>query len=126
MEECIKIRNKRGAYKVGESVITTGRNLKVKKVIHTVGPRWNNGNSNEIDKLRNAYLNSMNLADRNEFRSIAFPNISTGIYKFPKGLAAEITMKTILESEGKNLTEVKFVCFDQDNYDLYENKLKRK
>ena len=84
LEECIQIRNKQGGCKVGEAVITNGRKLNVKKVIHTVGPRWNNNQSNEESNLKCCYNNSLNLAESYNLEAIAFPNISTGIYKFQK------------------------------------------
>ncbi len=119
LEECIKIRNRQGGCKVGEAVITNGGNLFAKKVIHTVGPRWNEGNSNEGIKLKNCYLNSLKLAEENGIRSIAFPNISTGIYRFPKQKAAEIAVKTLSEFKSKIIEVVVFVCFDEENYEIY-------
>lgn len=88
LEECQKIIPKQGGCKVEQAVITKAGNLPVKFVIHTVGPVWNGGNKNEELKLAECYTNSLKIAVENNCTSIAFPNISTGIYKFPKSLAA--------------------------------------
>jgi O-acetyl-ADP-ribose deacetylase (regulator of RNase III) len=87
LEECVKIRNQRGGCNVGEVVFTKAGNLAAQYVIHTVGPVWNGGMKNEEDKLRSCYRNTLKLAAQLNAKSIAIPNISTGIYKFPKELA---------------------------------------
>lgn len=118
MEECRKI----GVCPTGEAVITTAGNLPSKFVIHTVGPIWGGGNENEEKLLANAYENSLNLAMENGLKSISFPNISTGVYGFPKDLASSIAIETIrnfLNSQMLTI-EVTFVCFDDENYNLYE------
>jgi len=120
LDECRDIRNKQGGCKVGEAVITTAGKLKAKKVIHTVGPRWNDGKSNEEIKLRNCYENSLKLAEANNLKSIAFPNISTGIYKFPKKKAAQIAISVIENVQSEILEKVVFVCFDDENYEIYK------
>ena len=120
LDECIEIRNRQGGCKVGEAVITNAGNLPSKKVIHTVGPRWNDNKSDEENKLKNCYINSLNLAEINGIKSIAFPNISTGIYKFPKDKAAEIAIKTIKEYPSKIIEKIIFVCFDDENFQLYQ------
>lgn len=119
LEECKQIRNKQGGCKVGEAVITNAGKLKAKKVIHTVGPTWNNGNSDEEEKLKNCYINSIRIAEEYKFNSIAFPNISTGIYRFPKALAAKIAFETIKNHKYKSINEIVFVCFDIENLSLY-------
>jgi O-acetyl-ADP-ribose deacetylase (regulator of RNase III) len=125
LEECQKIRDKQGGCKVGEAVVTTAGDLPAKYVIHTFGPTWNDGKSEEIEKLASCYLGSLKLADSLGMTSIAFPNISTGIYKFPKEKAAEIAIASLLEMRGylKSVSRVVFVCFDEDNYSIYEKKL---
>jgi len=123
LEECIEIRNRQGGCKVGEAVITNAGNLPSKKVIHTVGPRWNDNKSNEENKLKNCYINSLKLAETNGIKSIAFPNISTGIYKFPKDKAADIAIKTVKEYPCKIVEKIIFVCFDDENFQFYENSL---
>ena len=123
LEECIKIRNRQGGCKVGEAVITSAGKLTAKKVIHTVGPRWNSGKSNEPEKLANCYINSLKIAIKNNLQTIAFPNISTGIYRFPKSLAAEIAIKTVKDNILDDITKVIFVCYDDENYAIYKEKL---
>lgn len=120
LAECRAIRNRQGGCKVGEAVITTGGNLQAEKVIHTVGPRWNGGKSDEATKLRNCYENSIKTAEVNGIKSIAFPNISTGIFRFPKDKAAKIAVATIKEMQSEVVEEVIFVCFDEENYELYK------
>lgn len=122
LEACIQIRNRQGNCKTGEAVITTGGNLPAKFVIHTVGPVWNGGNKKEEELLASAYRNSLLLAVENGIRTIAFPNISTGIYHFPKDNAAVIAVKTVKAflSGTDGIDEVIFVCFDMENYELYE------
>ena len=120
LDDCKKIRNRQGGCKVGEAVYTTAGKLDASYVIHTVGPRYNNGNSNEAALLKQAYENSLKLADYLEVKSIAFPNISTGIYGYPKSEAAELAIKTVKSFETNSLEEVFFVCFDQENYQIYK------
>lgn len=118
MEECRKI----GGCPTGEAVITTAGQLPAKFVIHTVGPIWQSGTHNEEKLLSDAYQNSLKLAIKHNVKSIAFPNISTGVYGFPKKLAASIaveTTKKFLEENPSELT-VAFVCFDDENYSIYK------
>ncbi len=121
LEECQSIRNKQGGCKVGEAVITTAGKLPAKYVIHTVGPVWNDGNSNETALLKRAYESSLQLAIAHHVKSIAFPNISAGIYRFPKELAAQIAVETVQEflADNSGLERVVFVCFDAENFELY-------
>jgi O-acetyl-ADP-ribose deacetylase (regulator of RNase III) len=125
LDDCIKIRNKQGKCKTGEAVITTAGNLPSNFVIHTVGPVWNNRKSNEEELLANCYLNSLRLAEDHDIQSIAFPNISTGIYKFPKKLAAEIAINTVklyFNNNDSQIKEVVFICFDKENFNLYKER----
>lgn len=126
LEECKQIRNRQGGCKTGEAVITSGGKLKAKHVIHTVGPVWNGGNRNEEQLLANAYRNSLQLAAENNINTIAFPNISTGIYAFPKRRAAEIAIDTVEQflRDNASIREVVFCCFDEENTDLYKQLLK--
>jgi O-acetyl-ADP-ribose deacetylase len=121
LEDCQKIRSRQGGCKVGEAVITTAGKLPAKFVIHTVGPVWNGGTGNEEKLLEQAYYNSLVLAENNQVRFVSFPNISTGIYKFPKEKAAKIAVRTVSDfMKTKNgIEKVLFVCFDEDNYSLY-------
>lgn len=128
LEDCQKIRSKQGGCKVGEAVVTTAGKLPAKFIIHTVGPVWNNGESNEEYLLLSAYSNSLKLALDYEIKSISFPNISTGIYKFPKEKAAQIAIQTVsdfLKTTDK-IKRIVFVCFDEDNYKIYSELLKNK
>ncbi|WP_317194126.1 macro domain-containing protein [Hyunsoonleella ulvae] len=126
LKACQEIRNKQGKCKIGEAVITTAGSLEARYVIHTVGPVWNKGGIEKEKLLSKCYINSMNLAIENNIRSIAFPNISTGIYKFPKVLAAQIALQSINSfKEQKVVEEVTFVCFDRENFELYSKLLKQ-
>lgn len=126
LDKCIAIRNRQGGCKTGEAVITTGGKLPAKYVIHTVGPVWNGDKKEKEDLLANSYRNSLTLAAENNITSIAFPNISTGIYHFPKDKAARIAVDTINDflNENETIYEVVFVCFDDENYNLYDTILK--
>ena len=119
LEECKVIRDRQGGCPTGEAVITSAGNLPAKKVIHTVGPIWNGGNNNEDTLLRSCYINSLKLAEENGLRRIAFPNISTGVYGFPKDRAAGIAIEAVRQFQSDKIKEVVFVCFDRENYDLY-------
>lgn len=122
LAECREIIARQGRCETGQAVITSGGNLPARYVIHTVGPVWHGGNNNEADLLRNAYLNSLKLAVENGIETIAFPNISTGVYGFPKNKAAEIAVKTVADflTATDQIKQVYFVCFDQDNCELYK------
>ncbi|WP_222984567.1 O-acetyl-ADP-ribose deacetylase [Flagellimonas meishanensis] len=122
LKECEQIRDKQGGCKIGEAVITSGGNLPCKYVIHTVGPKWNDGKSNEEELLRLSYVNSLRLALKYGLKTIAFPNISTGIFGFPKEKAAQIAIKVVRElmkTPGK-IDELTFICFDNENYAIYK------
>lgn len=119
--ECDKI----GGTFVGGAVITSGGNLKVKYVIHAVGPRM--GEGNEDEKLKNATLNSLKLADDNNLKSISFPAISTGIFGFPIQRCAKIMLQTSIGYlKGQtSLEKVVFCLFGQANFDVFANQLKQ-
>jgi O-acetyl-ADP-ribose deacetylase len=125
LDDCRKIVARQGGCKTGQAVITTAGKLSAQFVIHTVGPVWNGGHINEALLLANCYTKSLELAVKNDVRTIAFPNISTGIYHFPKELACTIALKTVRAFLNKNdtLECVTFVCFDDENYTFYENAL---
>ena len=122
LADCQKIRAKQGGCRVGEAVVTTAGHLPAQYVIHTVGPTWVDGQHNEVNLLENAYRNSFQLAENLQLKTMAFPNISTGIYRFPKQLAAEIALRTIQAelNQGYWVQEVTFVCFDDENFNLYQ------
>ncbi|WP_018628464.1 O-acetyl-ADP-ribose deacetylase [Niabella aurantiaca] len=117
LEECRKIVARQGECKTGEAVVTTAGRLPAKYVIHTVGPVWNNGRNQEAAQLYACYHNSLELAVARHCRSIAFPNISTGIYGYPKKEAAAIAVGAVQDflTEPGTLEKVIFVCFDAEN-----------
>lgn len=112
-----------GGCKTGEARITPGFRLKAKFVIHTPGPVWHGGNSNEPELLKSSYLNSLILAAENNCRSVAFPCISTGVYRFPKYQAAEIALRTVHAWKGSLPEEVVFCCFSESDSKIYEELL---
>lgn len=128
LDECKLIRNRQGGCKTGEAVYTTAGRLPAKYVIHTVGPVWNGGKNDEPRLLADCYRNSLLLANKLGAKSIAFPNISTGIYGYPKKEASVIaidTVKDFLVEMGakRTIEKVLFVCFDEENYLLYKDLL---
>lgn len=125
LADCRKIVARQGGCKTGEAVITTAGNLPATFVIHTVGPVWNGGTKNEENLLANCYTNSLKLAEDNNCSSIAFPNISTGIYGFPKDKAAKIAIRTVQDylQKTNSIERVIFVCFDDENYQLMQDAL---
>lgn len=115
-----------GGCPTGEARITPGFNLPVKFVIHTVGPVWRGGDNKEDSLLESCYIESLKLAVKHSCNSIAFPNISTGVYGFPKKRAAEIAIKSVKTFlQTSPLPEkVVFVCFGNENAELYGRLLK--
>lgn len=128
LNECVLIRNKQGGCKVGEAVITTAGKLPSKFVIHTVGPVWHNGKNDEEKLLASCYFNSLTLAVKNHVETIAFPNISTGIYGYPKNEAARVALNTVNDflATTNAIKKIIFVCFDSENYQVYEDLFKDK
>ncbi len=120
LEECRKVIARQGGCKTGEAVITTAGNLPAKYVIHTVGPVWNGGDKGEETKLVSCYQNSLLLAAENNCRTIAFPGISTGVYKYPKDKAALVAVKAITDglAGDDRIEKVYMVCFDEENFSL--------
>ena len=125
LEECKKIVARQGGCKTGEAVITTAGALPAKFVIHTVGPVWNGGGQNERALLANCYRASLQLAVKNNCSTIAFPNISTGVYRFPKPEAASIAVQTVNDflKTTNEFEKVTFVCFDEENFHLIQKEL---
>lgn len=109
--------------KTGDAKMTKGYRLPAKFIIHTVGPVWNGGLKNQRELLKSCYDNCMDIAAANHFTSIAFPNISTGIYGFPKEEACNIAITAVRQklAEYPAIEAVHFVCFDEENYRLYES-----
>lgn len=127
LEECIQIRNRQGGCKIGEAVITTAGRLPAKYVIHTVGPVWQGGRNRERELLSNCYRNVLELALEHGIKTLAFPNISTGIYRFPKAEAAALALEAVqafVASHPDALEEISFVCYDDENFRLYEELMK--
>jgi O-acetyl-ADP-ribose deacetylase len=118
LDECRKL----NGCDTGQAKKTSGYNLPARFIIHTVGPIWQGGASNEEALLKNCYQNSLSLAGEYKLESVAFPNISTGIYGFPKDLAAQIAVSAVKDflSQEISINKVIFVCFDQENYSIYK------
>jgi O-acetyl-ADP-ribose deacetylase (regulator of RNase III) len=108
--------------KTGEAKITQGYNLPAQWIIHTVGPVWKNGESGEPEALRSCYTECLKLAVVHNIKTIAFPAISCGVYGFPVDQAARIAIGTTIEflkTEGSSIDGVSFVCFSDEDYDIY-------
>ena len=123
LAECMQL----GGCPTGEAKITKGYNLKARYIIHTVGPIWHGGNANESNLLEGCYRNSLLLAVENNCNSIAFPNISTGIYGFPKELAANIAIREVSSflNINKSVNLVLFCCYDSENFLIYKYLLEK-
>jgi O-acetyl-ADP-ribose deacetylase (regulator of RNase III) len=121
LEECRTL----GGCPTGAARITRGYRLPARHVIHTVGPVYRDGSHGEPEKLRSAYRSSLRLATEHELRSVAFPAISTGVYRYPKRDAAEIALKATLDWLQKNERpeKVVFVLFAPEDYSMYEEVL---
>ena len=130
LEECRKIAAQRkdipgGPCPAGDAVITGAGNLPAKHVIHTVGPVWFGGGRRESDLLASCYRKSLLLAEEHELESIAFPNISTGVYGYPKEKAAAVAVAAVKKTlpDTPIIKQITFVCFDRENYSLYQKLL---
>ncbi len=123
LEECRTL----NGCKTGEAKITKGYNLKAKFVIHTVGPVWRGGKSNEPVLLRSCYRRCFELASENNISSISFPAISTGIYGYPLEPATEIALSETIDCLKifERILKVKFVCFDTITQNVYRTALKK-
>lgn len=119
-EACRKI----GGCPTGEARITPGFQLPAKWVIHTVGPVWQGGEKGEPDLLTACYRNSLDLALRNAVRTIAFPSISTGAYRYPKDAATGIAVGTMRKYEDK-FEEIICCCFSDEDRKTYEEALSK-
>lgn len=121
LEECRKLNGCR----TGEAKITKGYHLPAKHVIHTVGPVWHGGNMDEPALLEACYSNSLSLASINQIKTIAFPNISTGVYGYPKQDAAAIAVSAVKKwlMRDKEMEKVIFVTFDEENHEIYKRLL---
>jgi O-acetyl-ADP-ribose deacetylase (regulator of RNase III) len=120
LEECKQL----DGCETGQAKITGGYNLAAKYVIHTPGPVWGGGKQTEVTLLHDSYHNSLLLAMEHNVKTIAFPNISTGVYGFPKDKAAMVALFTVSQfcrEFPDALSEVIFVCFDEENYNIYKS-----
>lgn len=109
----------------GKAKITKGYKLAARHVIHTVGPVWRGGMNNEQELLESCYENCLKLTKKEDCCTVAFPNISTGVYRFPKDKAAEIAIRIVSNfiRENRKPEIVFFVCFDDENHELYHRLL---
>jgi O-acetyl-ADP-ribose deacetylase (regulator of RNase III) len=114
-----------GPCPAGDAVITGAFRLPCKRVIHTVGPVWHGGAHGEAELLASCYRKSLLLAAEAGVASIAFPNISTGVYGYPKDKAASLALETVRKTldETPTIQRVLFVCFDDENFTLYRKEL---
>jgi O-acetyl-ADP-ribose deacetylase (regulator of RNase III) len=126
LEECIRIARERRHIAgepcpTGDAVITGAGNLPCKKVIHTVGPIWRGGRKKEAEFLASCYRKSLLLARDEGLKTIAFPNISTGVYGYPKDKAAVVALETVRKTleETSEVEKVIFDVFDEENYRIY-------
>ena len=117
LKECRKL----NGCPTGEAKITKGYNLLAKHVIHAVGPIWHGGKNREDELLASCYKKSLKLSMRNKIKSIAFPAISTGVYRFPAERATRIAVKEIKKflSENPSIEKIIFICFDEQMYQIY-------
>ena len=126
-EETAAIVRSQGVLPTGEAVITTAGLLPARHVIHTVGPIWGQVTEDEaVRLLRSCYTTSLDLAAGNDCRTVAFPNISTGVYRFPKQLAAENAVESVskwVDANPDTVDRVMFVCFNGKNYGIYRGLL---
>jgi O-acetyl-ADP-ribose deacetylase (regulator of RNase III) len=121
VEECLLL----NGCPTGDAKITGGHNLPARYIIHTVGPIWHGGDKNEKKLLSSCYRRCLELARENKIKSIAFPAISTGVYRFPVDLAAEIAVTEVRKGLQDNpaLAKVVFVCFNPATRSAYEKLL---
>lgn len=124
LEECRKL----NGCETGQSKMTNAYSLPCKKIIHTVGPIWHGGKAGEPELLASCYDTALQIAEANQLKSIAFPCVSTGVYRFPKEQAARIALKTIfrhIESEAYD-GEVILCCFQEEDAVIYNRLLEER
>jgi len=122
LEQCRKL----GGCEPGDAKITTGGRLRAKYVIHTVGPIWHGGKDNEPKILASAYRRSLEVASKNQCKTVSFPSISTGAYGYPIELAAKIALKTIAGylSSHPETEQVRMILFSQNDFEVYSRELR--
>lgn len=123
LEECREL----GGCPTGEARLTNGYNLPARHVVHTVGPVWHGGDRNEENLLASCYRNSLLLATEHKLKSIAFPSISTGVYRFPIDKASRIALSVIMDflSSEENSPRVVITCFSSEDLDVYREMYKK-
>lgn len=111
-----------GSCKTGEAKITKGYDLPAKMIIHTVTPIWIDGNSLEDEDLGNCYKNSLELAVKNKFKSVAFPILGTGAFKFPRERAFKVAIDSVRKFTGysEGLETIYFVAFNKENFEIFK------
>ena len=123
LKDCQNIFRQQGECPAGSAVLTPGYQLHARFVIHAVGPIWRDGDNAQDEILGRAYQSSLQLACAAGCESLAFPCISTGVYRFPKSLAAPIALAAItdfLDADNTAvLQKIQLVCFDEENYEIY-------
>lgn len=126
-EACHQVVDRLGPCATGSAVVTTAGRLPCRWLIHTVGPVWRGGHHNEAELLAQCYYRSLQLADEYQCRSIAFPNISTGVYGFPKTEAAIIAVQSVGQylQGPTHIERVIFVCFEMQNYHVMLTQLEQ-
>ncbi len=124
LDECKKLKG----CETGEAITTKGYDLPAKYVIHTVGPIWHGGAQNEKDSLRKCYISVFREAKKRNIKTIAFPSISTGAYRFPVEQAVPIAVKAVIDElkQNKEITNVFFVCYDNITYNAYQTEIKNR
>lgn len=126
LRECKEIVGRIGRLPPGEAVITGAGNMPSKHVIHTVGPVWHGGGKGEPGLLGNCYRNSLRIARENSLRRIAFPSISTGVYGYPVGQAADVAVRAVIETVKaypEAFDEIVFCGFDSRTEQEYARAL---
>ena len=126
LAECKAWVSQHGPLRTGQVMATGAGDMMARHVIHTVGPIWAQHEPTVASSLlADCYRNSLSLAVKLECQTVAFPNISTGVYGFPKSSAAKIAVSTVQawDEPDSTLEAIRFVCFDEDNYGLYETLL---
>ena len=123
LEECKRIRENDfpDGLPTGEAVITTGGNLPARFVIHTAGPVWHGGNKKEEEKLKDCYQNSLKVALKNQCSTVAFPAISTGVYGYPRELAAKVASKAVADflKSRSEIEKAVFVFFSEEDMKIF-------
>ncbi|PJZ68859.1 O-acetyl-ADP-ribose deacetylase [Leptospira perolatii] len=127
LDECRNIRAERypEGLPTGQAVYTKAGRLPSNFVIHTVGPIWSGGDAGEQEYLKSCYENCMKIGEDLSQESIAFPNISTGVYGYPKDQAALIAIRAVTQFPVKSIEHIIFVCYDSENYSLYDRILQK-